>query len=330
MEPSNDGQVVKGEGVVEETITATMRLGLGLMSSWRDEVLARSKLRPPVLFHYTGSESLISIVSTNQLWATNAVFMNDQSEIRHTAALLTTVLEEPINDPQLLGADESCLKLAQESMLTVLRYLHNYVEAYAFCFCSEPDLLSQWRGYGDGSGRYSIGFRSSELDDVGGGPTQLIQVVYDDDLQIQLMRELVKRWRLMYLESMVEDSRTKNHVEALLFAQMFAWLAVSFKNRGFEEEREWRIVYLRPRLPITLPNESFEFYFRSIAGISAPYVRFERPTVDEKVGQLPINSINVGPHRYPELAMSGIWHLLAKYRSNEEIAIEKSATPLRT
>src|ERR1019366_2466702 len=158
-----------------------------LMSSWREEVLARSKSRPLVLFHYTGSEALISIVGTNQLWATNAVFMNDQSEIWHTAALLTNVLEEPINDSQLLGADESCLNFAQESMLTVLRHLHNYVEAYAFCFCSEPDLLSQWRGYGDGSGRYSIGFRSGELDDVGGGPTQLIRVVYDDDLQIQLM-----------------------------------------------------------------------------------------------------------------------------------------------
>ena len=330
MEPLKDEQVVNEEGVGDETITATMRVGLGLMSSWREEVLARSKSRPPVLFHYTGSEALTGIVSTNQLWATNAVFMNDQSEIWHTASLLATVLEEPINEAQLLGADESCLKLAQESMLTVLRYLHNYVEAYAFCFCSEPDLLSQWRGYGDGSGRYSIGFRSSDLDDVGAGPTQLIQVIYDDGLQIQLMRELVKRWRLMYLESMAEDSRTKNHVEAMLFAQMFAWLAVSFKNKGFEEEREWRIVYLRPRLPETLPDESFEFHFRSIGGISAPYVRFERPVVDEKVGYLPIDSIHVGPHRYPELAMSGIWHLLAKYRPTEEIAIEKSATPLRT
>jgi hypothetical protein len=215
-------------------------------------------------------------------------------------------------------------------MLTVLRRLHDYVEAYAFCFCSEPDLLSQWRGYGDGSGRYSIGFATSDIGDVGGAQTHLIRVIYNEDEQLHLMRELVKRWRLMYVESLDEDSRTKNHVEAMLFAQMLAWLAVSFKHKGFEEEREWRIAFIRTRLPELLPEETFEFHFRAMAGMSTPYVKFAPVNADGTKGLLPIQSVRVGPNRYPELAMSGIWHLLSKHRPDANINIEKSMTPLRT
>lgn len=57
-------------------------------------------------------------------------------------------------------------------MATFLKKAHNFLDmstvlpnknSYAFCFCKQPDLLSQWRGYSAGGG-YAIGF---DIDPLG-------------------------------------------------------------------------------------------------------------------------------------------------------------------
>jgi hypothetical protein len=83
------------------------------------------------------------------------VLMNDQTEIAHAARFLSEELDAGENAsgslPALLAARE------------ILGTLHNFVEVYAACFCTDGDLLSQWRGYTGRGGRYALVFRSEAL-----------------------------------------------------------------------------------------------------------------------------------------------------------------------
>jgi hypothetical protein len=118
---------------------------------------------------------------------------------------------------------------------------------------------------------------------------------------------------------------------AVLLAQVFGLLAISFKNRAFAEEKEWRLFHSRLRLPQTLPDEHFSVCFRDRKGLVVPYVRFTpRSLSDVSVRDiLPIKSICVGPHPHPTLAASGVWHLINETRLGDDVNVTNSGAPLR-
>jgi hypothetical protein len=315
-----------------DTVTGTMLDGLLFMGTSRDELLARSGTPPPVLYHYTVIEPALSIIQTNELWATNAVFMNDESEIRYAADILRRVSEDVVNDPEFISVDQGNLSRAMLPVHRVLANLHSYIEVYVSCFSSEQDQLSQWRAYGQ-SGGLSIGFDASQLKRIMAdhpGILALVQISYNETEHSQRIYSLVKAWILMYLESLERDVRTKPHVDAMFFAQSFAWHAISMKNSAFGEEKEWRLVWVRPRLPHTLPDEPFEINFRVANDMAVPHIRFLPRDAEGTVVRLPIVSVRVGPHKYPDLAASGVWHLVTSEGLADSIYIDYSRTPLRT
>lgn len=63
-------------------------------------------------YHYTSLPVLFSILEGDAFWASNARFSNDAME------------EKLLKSDYKLNRDD-----------------------YAICFCSEDDILSQWRGY---------------------------------------------------------------------------------------------------------------------------------------------------------------------------------------
>lgn len=323
---------IRAEDAGPETVTGTMQDGLLFMESSRDALLARSDSPPPVLYHYTVTKPALSIIETNELWATNAVFMNDESEIRYAADILRRVSEDVVNDPEFISVDQENLSQALTPIHRVLANLHSFIEAYVSCFSSEQDQLSQWRAYGQ-SGGLSIGFDTSQLKTIIAdqpGILALVQISYSETEHSQRIYSLVKEWMLMYLESLKGDVRTMPHVEAMLFAQSFAWHAISMKNSAFGEEREWRLVWVRPRLPQTLPDEPFTINFRVANDMAVPHIRFLPRDAKGNVVRLPIVSVLVGPHKYPDLAASGMWHLVTSKGMAGSIHIDYSRTPLRT
>jgi hypothetical protein len=180
-----DAEEEPPEEVNIDVPTATMIDGLYFMGAWRDEFLTEKGNPPEVLFHYTSTSSLIQILESNELWATNAVFMNDEKEISHAAAILKQASDDAISDPEFALSDPDQLLKAAAAVGTVLSRVHDYVEAYVTCFCTKRDLLSQWRGYGDGGGA-SIGISSAELCRiVEDAPfrMEVVQVTYDADEQ---------------------------------------------------------------------------------------------------------------------------------------------------
>src|SRR5580704_14459526 len=117
--------------------------------TWLDRP-APTTAKPQRLFHYTSQAGLLGIVSSNVLWATNALYLNDSSELDYglTAARekLRAVLNRSSAVSELLRRTDRLLKLP------ILLPDRNF---YACCFCEESNLLSQWRAYADRGGGYA-------------------------------------------------------------------------------------------------------------------------------------------------------------------------------
>jgi hypothetical protein len=139
--------------------------------------------KPDRLYHYTDAAGLIGIVERQVLWATDAEFLNDAQELRFGraevhAALLSRASElstgkargdhpEYPEYPDALAYTAASMMLgAAESIQPNARHDEYFqVAVYVTCFCEEPDLLSQWRGYAAGGG-FAIGFSTSALTEL--------------------------------------------------------------------------------------------------------------------------------------------------------------------
>jgi hypothetical protein len=154
-------------------------------------------------------------------------------------------------------------------------------------------------------------------------------VIYDEDDQREQLCQLVKRWREVFLD----PPKRENDVfpwraGALVFAQAFLMTAVAFKNKAFEEEREWRMVALR--VPF-LPDQLFEQAFRERNGMVTPFLRL--PAVHSRAQPpiLPITEIVMGPRQYANVSGYGLEQLLSSCGyAVGAVSVQPSSVPLRT
>jgi len=125
--------------------------------------LATIEKRPPLLSHYTSLEVLEKIMTTNEIWFSNPLFMNGLQEVRFGMLEGLKAFDEFALTPYFL---EACGG-SKEKVKMIYTAFHAYftqfeaehvLDVYVFCllsFClSEHDpnnldgVLSMWRGYG--------------------------------------------------------------------------------------------------------------------------------------------------------------------------------------
>ncbi len=171
---------------------------------------------PKTLYHYTTPEACFAIVSgkntagTPGLWASSAYCLNDASEIIYGLEVIGQVATE-------FGHAEPDL-IDQE-----LRYLDT---AMVVSFSSDPDLLSQWRAYARNGSGCAVGFDRDRLCAAAEGHSfRLLPVVYDQKIQRDIVADFFRH--------------AEGPADRVLAAASL--LALSFKNRGFQEEVEWRL-----------------------------------------------------------------------------------------
>ena len=171
---------------------------------------------PKTLYHYTTPEACFAILNGKStegepsVWASSAFCMNDASEIFYGSGVVGQVAAK------FGPAGEDLLE--QE-----FRYLET---AMVVSFSSDPDLLSQWRAYARNGAGCAIGFDRDRLCAAAEGQSfRLIPVVYDPKIQHDILVEFFERaegpWPMVLAAASL--------------------LALSFKNRGFQEEVEWRL-----------------------------------------------------------------------------------------
>jgi hypothetical protein len=294
---------------------------MGFMATWKEVTDAFIVEPPEHLYHYTDVAGLHGILRSNELWATNAVFVNDSTELLHSLLLLKRIIESPTPDDVDAGIPNAD---ADAIMMHVLANLAEFFDVFIVCFCTSRDLLSQWRCYGT-DGAYSLGFDTAGLIEAAGG-LPLQPVIYDEAEHLARLRELCRLWREAYvgMPSREEDVRSFN-IGLLTFAEALSRIIVTFKNPTFQEEREWRFVHRSLKI---LDDPGMDVHFRYRNGMLMSYVVAKIALTVEERALMPISSITVGPARYPPNAGYGVVEFLRAlgYPSSREMVKHSSAT----
>lgn len=282
-------------------------------------------------YHYTDINGFMSIMKNKELWATNTRFLNDETECLEGLRLaqeITRKYSQACTDKEI-----SFLyifdKVAQDRIDKRSRQ-----NVYSISFCEDGDLLSQWRGYGK-KGGISIGFdltnyeiehqgkkalgiynfmdrfhyetvsaERKETDDFSPADgefwVKLRKVIYDKDEQRKILDDLID----IGIEAVRRGTLVGNE-ENLVNDIMYSldYLLPTFKNKGFEEEKEIRYVWR--------DDGSRKIYFRERNGLIIPYIRcMIRDCNCQELKVFPVKDIVVGPQAKQKEVIDGIKYFL--------------------
>lgn len=311
--------------------------------------------QPPTLHHYTGVNGFLGIATSGAIWATNTRYLNDAQELSHARSIAYNVIQRKLIDTY-----------PDRFIDILLRYLHTYLDDYSVIdnyvasFCAVPDLLSQWRGYGRDIG-YSLGFEPDEhLSTMPAAQhARIVKVLYDRDEQEKLISDRID-WYISPLTGLggcsdwfdettlrelaqikpvvhprVDYQGTNQLVKQALGLVDAACLClrdelhgdfIRMKHSGFDEEREWRMVY-------TETGPTVEIKYRTLNGYIVPYVelplfRVGGPTGSGSAG-FKLTTVMCGPCNDPEAAKysTTMWLQQMGFSFAQ---VENSETPYKT
>jgi len=292
------------------------------------------------LFHYTTADGLKGIIEKNELWATSAYFLNDSSEISYGCGVLREVLDFWIAQNSNRSASLS-LRLAQDIRKSFGDDASPSI--YVACFCEKDDLLSQWRAYGQ-SGGYSFGFKVPASDMSRGFKPEAstytakwVKVHYDRSEQVKKCRSVLDSVLAMSdnpkIAQAIADFDSHPQVGYPVFQRLLIDILleeiVSFKNKAFAVEEEWRVVVRQRELVKQGTDDGGKLpapiNFRSSKGVLIPYIRLIPTSPPEK---LPIACIRSGPTLEKATTAMGVRMMLEK-NGFPNVQIEGSDIPVR-
>jgi hypothetical protein len=290
----------------------------------------------PLLAHYTSIGTLERIAQTGEIWFSNPLYMNDVDELRYGMNLgmhavrshagLREACPPPHYNALLDAFDELYAKFDSESAFDV----------YVFS-CSEHDeeigddgLLSMWRGYGGDGNGVAIVFDMAQLL-AARAPLLVHKVNYlsyeesEDWMDAKLQRFAAA------LQGQGGPVDAMKQAAAALFERIKLF-ALFTKHRGFHEEREWRMVYLRERDRDGVFQQQLHYAIGS-RGIE-PRLRFttdalggpqEAPALRDMVQR-----IILGPVLATPLALRSVERMLEIYQPAWAGRVARSTTPYRS
>jgi len=231
---------------------------------------------PDVLYHYTSARGLAGIVASRRLRAGNFGYLNDSMELRYGGNLIEQIVSE-----RLQGEPNVQVKKVLGVVHRVIELIGKELEFYLACFCTESDLLGQWRGYGSSKGRYCIGFETERLY-LAKPKSTLTRVLYDGERQKSSVAKDISRAVDMIAEIASDGDPSDDFAKRVsgVLAEKLVRDLCSFKHPGFHEEREWRMVH---RLEDLLAVE-----FEPVGGVIKPFIELSWES------EIPIREVIVG------------------------------------
>jgi len=264
---------------------------------------------PQDLYHYTSANGLVGMLQDNRLWATNASYLNDFSELLYAQELAYKILD----DHRSYGNGPALEAFLTEAMKEVKNPSY---DVYVVCFCAKKDQLSQWRAYGNAVSSFCLSFRFTQSALNVAHPRSVIRkVLYKREDQVDLLSQMVDRFceTLLAYEhesELSDESEATAKMLASLFRENFGECFFWLKNPAFAEEDEWRIALLHPRKTFIESRIAPPLY-RVQEGQVVPY-RELALTVDNggRKRRLPLTGVRIGPSRHPELSVDAVTRLV--------------------
>jgi hypothetical protein len=292
----------------------------------------------PELLHYTTFAGLRGILSSGSLWATDAAFLNDSSEIRHffDERLRELITEDarqyaielarmPNHLVQIIkdGGFEKVVALEVEAWHSSLRRATLAMNRPFVLSLSAPNdervqhsgLLSQWRGYGDDGG-FAIVFDAQELESMLKAEAfahrymfvQIGDVYYHEiDPKIQPATSDITEYENIVHQAVYRAMRGDTLEEKGELYEAVTALSCLYKHWGFWEEREVRVVVVPAGhdvvandAPKAIPQK--EVLLRNRGGQEIPYIELFSSVglAGTTAPLLPIKRVIVGPHKNRE------------------------------
>jgi hypothetical protein len=314
---------------------------------------------PDILYHYTSQAGLQGILAGDRIWATDIYSLNDWTEFRllftsDAMQLLANTFNSELADDIDADAKKMMVDrvLAERNFPTLLELIKAdppYGERKGVFVCSltaAGDVLSQWRGYSHSFQGFSLGFDTAllkkqlEAVHTPDTPTELVECIYDNarirehirDLgrraaegcrELKERNEIVPAWFTTLLNPTENYKKHSFYLEkSFTFATApFLRLAAQFKHHGFQEEREWRVLF-RAFLK-TLPPDKVKFR----SGQFGPTSYVEIPLGLHSPASCSLRRIVIGPRTYSGREVSDMTSWVELLLSKYGIPVKSSSTP---
>jgi len=299
-----------------------------------------------VLYHYTDLNGLKGIIENQSFLSSNSAYLNDKEEFYYGVKLFKTA----ISSYQYSNSDEKSI------IEEISKELNNKFESYHFvtCFSLEGDLLSQWRAYANDGKGIAIGFNLKKLIEAFEPKASGLLIEYDLEAQNQAVKIIVEKTiqfysntdRLKILKSF--SSENLNTIIANEANEVFNKYIGQFKHNSFKEEREYRfdlsidndinkdreLSYRVGRNNLLVPylylktNYQEEIELRK-KGNPNESLEAIRKKVKQKIKELPISELVIGPSLDYHLNKKSIIGFLRKNGYANNIEIKQSKVPYR-
>ena len=198
------------------------------------------------LTHYTSASVALSIIDKKEIWLNNVGNMNDYSEIGIGIGLLAKTFNELDAGLALKNIIKAIDPVIGEDLVYNYNKVHNNLyRTYVFCLTEEKagdkyGRLSMWRAYAPKNGVALILNTDPFIKESSRTRAFTIPMFYYDiDEFAEKFKVLTDNLKLHMNELQIIDK-----FEILKFLHnKFLVTVLSLKHKGFEEEKEWRILY---------------------------------------------------------------------------------------
>ena len=274
-----------------------------------------------LLWHYTDTRGLESIVRNRTIRLSHPSFLNDPSELQYANSVYDEMLDT------LAGSQNA---LEQEFVRGYQTYRDAYRKQYqgdeysqiifVTSFCEDRDRLELWRQYGDDGQGFSLGFRMKELGDAVDrqvkkmgiqGWVGVLKVIYDKNEQQELTTNILNFWFEAF-------QRNREKVYPLLKKTLDDF-APFFKHPCYANEQESRLI-LHGR---DIDCGKIEFLARR--GYFKPYIDFK--IKDDRDDIFPLDTVMIGPTTPPMWSERSLRMFLDNQRL-EDAKLKRSGLPI--
>jgi hypothetical protein len=255
--------------------------------------------------HYTSAEAALSIIRKKRLWMRNTTCMADYREVAHGFEMLNKFFLDETKKNSFGAAVDGCFPGAAKKAINLFNKWWNNIQFSTYITSvsehdkSEDDhgRLSMWRGFGTGA-RIAIVVKVPKISE---GSLSL-------NLMFSPVSYLKEAGAHAVLQEVMQNITAKaDFVRSVgrqkLVEMLFAVFIISVtcsKHEGFQEEREWRAIYL----PKIKPSELMESSHEVVGGV--PQIIYRIP-VDEAVSPVLadlefsriFDHLIIGPSPYP-------------------------------
>lgn len=207
----------------------------------------------PLLAHYTSIQTVEKIIKNEEICFSNPLFMNYTEELQfglHMGMRLfyqSKVVDEKIGN--------QAASYARQKLIEFFNYYdkEHVLDVYVFCLSEHDQVdndgkLSMWRAYGSSGNGAAIVFNTTSVYRWEVSPKIFAKVEYasTDERQAKL-EQLIGQLCGIVAKNKIHDNGFWLDLATAQLFDVFKMFALTWKHKGFSEEKEWRVIYMPER-----------------------------------------------------------------------------------